>query len=238
MTDSQVIEFKRRTRSLGTELAAHFEQLIVSGHYPPGSALPAERQLATDLGVSRTSIRDAMAELEAKRLIVRSHGKQSMVAMPTAEELAFFERMHSLKERVDHVVEVENIVEPGLTAVAAIRATESDIIQLEAVIARSSEHLPAAESMALDIEFHYALARMTRNTFLLTLSGLGAERTQEIRIRAHATREARRACNQGHLEVAAAVSNGDPVAAEQAMRAHLDVVHGYMYADADAEEEV
>lgn len=236
MTEQQTIEFKRRPRSLSAELAAHLEQLIVAGHYPPGSTLPAERQLAADMGVSRASVREALAELESKHLIVRRQGKLSSVAIPSPDVLALTERLNSLRERVDHVVEVEDIVEPGLTAIAAARATAADIMQLEAVHAKESEHLPPEESMAYDIEFHYTLARMTRNTFLLTVSGASAERTQEIRVRAHATREARRACVEGHAAILAAVSAGDPPAAEAAMRAHLDVVHRYMYAGSDEPE--
>ena len=237
MTTAQSpIAFHRRSSTLGSELAAHLEQLIVAEHYPPGSPLPGERQLALELGVSRATLREALGELERKRLVVRSQGKQSMVALPDPETLAVQERMRTLRERVDHVVELENVVEPGLTRLAASRATPADSLQLGAVISRTNEHLPPEDSLALDIEFHFVLARMTRNTFLLALSGLGAERTQEVRIRAHATREARRACLEGHRAIADAIAVGDAEAAERHMREHLDTTHGYMYAGPGAEE--
>ncbi|QHC60401.1 FadR/GntR family transcriptional regulator [Rathayibacter sp. VKM Ac-2760] len=236
MTNSPTTEFRHRPRSLGSELAAHLESLISSGHYPPGSSLPAERRLAADLGVSRTSLRDAMAELEAKRLIHRSQGRPSVVAMPTPDELAFAERLNSLKERVEHVIELENVFEPGLAALAASRSTTADVLQLDSIIANSNEHLPPAESLALDVQFHYALARLTRNNFVIALSGLNAERTQEIRVRAHETIDSRRAIIVGHREIAAAIEAGDPAAAEQAMRRHLAVVHEYMHAAESTED--
>jgi GntR family transcriptional repressor for pyruvate dehydrogenase complex len=238
VADPKLVEFKQRAHSLGDEVAAHLEQMIVVGHFPAGSSLPSERQLASDLGVSRTTVRDALAQLEAKRLVVRHQGKHSTVALPSSDTLALAERLNSLRERVDHVVENENIVEPGLAALAATRATPADVLQLEAVYAKESEYLPPELSVTLDVEFHYTLARMTRNTFLQAISGMGAERTQEIRVRAHATPEARRACIGGHSKILHAVSHGDAEAAEQAMREHLNVVHGYMGAGSDDEEEI
>jgi GntR family transcriptional repressor for pyruvate dehydrogenase complex len=61
-----------RVRSVSAQIAAHLERLITLGDLNPGDRLPAERDLAADLQVSRASLREAMHELEAKKLIERS----------------------------------------------------------------------------------------------------------------------------------------------------------------------
>ena len=135
------------------------------------------------------------------------------------------------------MVEIEDMVEPGLAGLAALRATAADLLQLEAVHERASEFLPPERSLAYDVEFHYTLARMTRNAFVVAISGLGGERMLEIRIRAHATRTARRAIVEGHAAILAAVRRGDRSGAELAMRDHLEVVHRAMYESADADSD-
>lgn len=58
------------------------EQLIASRQIPPGSRLPPERDLAAQLGVSRNSVREAVHELELKRLVERRSGRGTMVLDP------------------------------------------------------------------------------------------------------------------------------------------------------------
>src|ERR1700757_554897 len=68
-----------RPRSVGDEGAARLERLIVAGDLQPGDRLPSERDLALTLNVSRASLREAMHELEAKRLIERRPGRGTTV---------------------------------------------------------------------------------------------------------------------------------------------------------------
>ncbi len=228
MEKDELVAFKRRSRPLGTELAAHLEQQILNDVYSPGSVLPAEREMAASLGVSRTSLREALLELEGKHLIERHHGKSSRVLPLNMEALAVQEPLHPIEDRIQHVIEVEDLVEPGVARLAAELATAADIMQLEVILDQSSEHLAPEASLDLDVDLHYTLARVTRNNFMLGISGLASERTRETRLLAHQTVESRAECIQGHRAIVRAVANHDANAAERAMKSHLESVHASM----------
>jgi GntR family transcriptional repressor for pyruvate dehydrogenase complex len=137
-------------------------------------------------------------------------------------------RLAELPVSIEHAIEIEDLIEPQLARLAAQHATKADVIQLEAVLSASHEHLPPEQSMQLDIEFHLVLARMCNNPLVLGVSQLGAERTVEARIRAHASRQSRRVCIAGHAEICEAVAAKDLDGVEQAMRRHLADVHRFM----------
>ncbi|MBN9888188.1 FadR/GntR family transcriptional regulator [Salipiger abyssi] len=228
MKNAPAPAFRRRPRSLSAELTAHLEQLIASGHFPPGQALPAERKLAESLGVSRTSLREALQELENKRLIERHHGRQSIVTGFHKDAGSVHEDLSELPASADHAIEIENLIEPHLARLGAQNATRADILQLETVLTASHEYLPPEQSLQMDIEFHLVLARMCSNPLVLGVSKMVADRTQEGRIRAHDTQDSRRLCIAGHREVYEAVAARDLDGAEQAMRRHLNDVHRFM----------
>jgi GntR family transcriptional repressor for pyruvate dehydrogenase complex len=228
MTSEAVPIFRRRPRALSAELTAHLERLITSGHFPPGTPLPSERKLSDSLGVSRTSLREALSELETKRLIERHQGRHSIVTGFYRDAGDVHAHLAELPVSLEHAIEVENLFEPQLARLAAQHATKADVMQLEAVLSASHEHLPPEQSMQLDIEFHLVLARMCNNPLVLGVSQLGAERTVEARIRAHASRQSRRVCIAGHAEICEAVAAKDLDGVEHAMRRHLADVHRFM----------
>src|SRR5258707_14119741 len=69
----------RRGRGMSVVLAAHFERLTATRELAPGSRLPSERVLAESFDVSRSTLREAMHELEGKRLIDRRPGRGTTV---------------------------------------------------------------------------------------------------------------------------------------------------------------
>lgn len=232
MEELSIPPLRRRTRTLGAELAAHLEGLIASNALPPGRRLPPERELAAALDVSRASLRDAMHELEGKGLIERHVGRGTKVASLPDDIAAMSAGISGLGAALDDATELRTVVEPSIASLAAIRATASNIIQFEDALARSNEHLDPEESMRADIEFHLLLARAAQNPLLLTLSTMMAEWTREPRLRSHQSVAGRRASIAGHREIYEAVTARSADAAEEAMRRHLRDVHA-LSADAD-----
>jgi DNA-binding FadR family transcriptional regulator len=228
MTSDPAPAFRRQARSLSAELAAHLEQLIASGHFPAGAPLPAERKLAESLGVSRTSLREALSELESKRQIERRQGRLSIVSTFHKEASDVHVSLSELRVSADDAVEIEDLIEPHLARLSARHATKADILQLEAVLNASHEHLPPDQSLQMDIEFHLVLARMCSNPLIVGVSQLVAERTRQVRIRAHSTLEARHTCVKGHKEIFEAVAKHDPDGAELAVRRHLAEMRRFM----------
>ncbi|HEY1974848.1 MAG TPA: FCD domain-containing protein [Pseudonocardia sp.] len=215
---------RRRTRGVGVEIAAHLEGLIAVGELAAGTRLPSERELAESLAVSRGSVRDALGHLESKCLIERVHGRGTVVALPPPQVGELHSGLTATEKELADVAELRAVVEPRIAEFAALRATASDLLQLEEILFSSSEGLAAAESLRLDIEFHSALARASQNPLLATVNTLACSWTGDVRRRSHTTRQARRISLEGHRAIYAAVQARDGAAAARAMTEHLGAV--------------
>ncbi|WP_330179788.1 GntR family transcriptional regulator [Nocardia sp. NBC_01503] len=211
----------RRTRSVSAEVAAHLEGLIISGELRAGDRLPSERELAAKMNISRSSLRQAMFELESKKLIERRQGRGSTVTdIPrAAAELAG--GLGEAEIELGHASELRDLVEPRIAHLAALRAVESNLLSLENVLTRSHETLSAEESVRLDIEFHALLAHAAQNPLLVTLCTMTAEWTRRTRTLSHRTRVGRRISLHGHHLIYDAVARQDGEAAAAAMEQHL-----------------
>lgn len=210
----------RRGQSISVVLAAHFERLIATQEIAPGTRLPSERELAESFDVSRSTLREAMHELESKRLIERRPGRGTIV-LPSSQSSDEIRTLDADDGTQAHAAELRDIIEPSIAALAAVRATPSNVLQLSNVLDQSHEQLLQAESLRLDLEFHLLLARAAQNPLLESLQSMTSEWTQEVRQFSHATREGRRVSTLGHHRIYAAVRDHDPPAAEQAMALHL-----------------
>lgn len=159
--------------SLTDEAIARIRELIQSGKLPPGSKLPPEQQLATELGISRSPMREAVKALAVARVLDVRRGDGTYVTSlaPTVllEGLGLaVELMHG--NTLLELTEVRRLFEPIATGLAATRATEEDL-------ARIHGHLEAMRAAAGDVEllnqhdaaFHRAVAAATGNEALATL---------------------------------------------------------------------
>ena len=214
----------RRSAGVGVEIAAHLERLIATGGFAPGAKLPAERELAESLAVSRSSVRDALGHLESKSLVERVQGRGTVVCLPPAQVGELHAGLDETEKELADVAELRAVVEPRIAEFAALRATASDLLQLEDLLTRSHEGLVTAESVRLDVEFHSALARASQNPLLATVNTLACSWTPDVRRRSHTTRRARRVSVEGHRAILAAVRARDGEAAREAMADHLRAV--------------
>lgn len=221
MRPVSVPPLNRRSRSVGSEVAAHIEQMIVSGELSAGDRLPAERELASSLGVSRTSLREAMFELERKQLVVRQQGRGSIVAAPPAAAAELFGGLSGLDAELGNAVELRDIVEPRIAQFAALRAVESNLLSLSRVLGDSDENLAVAESIRLDVEFHTLLAHAAQNPLLVALCAMTTSWTERTRELSHKTQLGRRISIQGHHAIYDAVAARDGAGACAAMEQHL-----------------
>ncbi len=204
-------------------LAAHFERLIATNELIAGSRLPSEREMAETFDVSRSTLREAMHELERKRLIERRPGRGTTVlaAQGVSDD---FRSLAVEDASAAHAAELREIIEPSIAALAASRATASNLLQLSDVLDKSGENLLQAESLRLDVEFHTLLARAAQNPMLESLQARSSEWTHDVRQHSHATRLGRRISTRGHHRIYDAVRDHDPLAAQQAMMLHLEEV--------------
>lgn len=221
MTFASIPPMRRHSRSVSAEVAAHLEKLIISGELRAGDRLPPERELAASMNISRSSLREAMFELESKKLVERRQGRGSTVADISRGASRLYGNLADLDVELGYATELRDLVEPRIAELAALRAVDSNLLSLDEVLTRSQETLPPEESMRLDIEFHTLLAHAAQNPLLVTLCTMTTEWTQHTRVLSHRTALGRRISIQGHELIYRAVSQHDGPAAAAAMEQHL-----------------
>jgi GntR family transcriptional repressor for pyruvate dehydrogenase complex len=125
----------------------------------------------------------------------------------------------------DSLVEVRELLEVEIAALAAERASEREIAILQEAVQVMDENLDDADAfIAADNRFHEALAQATQNTLILTLVKSIVHLLSEQRKQIFATRGASQRGQIHHKSILAGVIKRDPEAARAAMRAHLQQV--------------
>ena len=205
---------------------------IESGAFPPGSALPAERILAARLGVSRSSVREAIRVLEHAGLLDVRTGSGTYVTDPGPPKVAMLRAQAALtgEQSPIDVMAARRAVEPTCAGSAAAQRHARDLDAIRASVELQSRLLDAGEdAAAADLDFHLAVATATHNPVLLML----VERLAEIMRRSpwsdlkHASRRDPAGGERDveeHLAVLAAIERRDGSEAAQAMEAHLESV--------------
>lgn len=159
---------------------AHIETRLVDGRLRPGEHLPAERALAAELGVSRSSVREAIRVLEAMGLVRTQTGSgPSSGAIIVARPVGGMQALMRLQVAA-HGFPVSDVVRTRLlleSAVAGDLAENRDTTDLttagQLLDAMETPELTASEFLALDAQFHLALAEAAGNTVVAaTMAGL------------------------------------------------------------------
>jgi GntR family transcriptional repressor for pyruvate dehydrogenase complex len=211
-------------------VAVQIEQRILDGELHSGDRLPTERELAEQFQVSRTAVREALKILAQKGLVDMRPGRGTIVIDGAHEAL-----QHSLglvmRLKLGEVggssslVEVREILEVEIAALAAERATEQEIAAMLEAVRVMDESLGNADAfIAADNRFHEALAQATQNALILTLVRSIVNLLSEQRKQIFATAGGPQRGQVHHKRILASVIKHDPEAARAAMRAHLQQV--------------
>lgn len=197
---------------------------IVNGDIAPGEKLPSEPRLATEHGVSRTVVREAIARLNLEGLVHTRRGSGSYALTPPADDADGAPPLaRSLADRLA-LVEYRLALEAEAAALAATRRTPAQLAALaDRLDALASSDGHPATAMQHDFAFHRLVAEAAGNRFLLeALDRLGPQMIAMPRGRLDRHDGGRfTAVVQEHRAVLAALESQDPLAAAAAMRVHL-----------------
>lgn len=192
----------------------------------PGDRLLSEREMAERLGVSRTSVRQALTALEVMGLVEIRHGDGVFLTHPPEAVLPpLATALADEHEQLPAVMEVRQAIEAQTARLAAQRRTEDDVATLAEALDRMQDAIDAGEDPAdADSAFHDGIVAAARNPLLAGLweqMGGPVDKTR----RASLARPGRpRASLAAHRRIFAAIAEGDPDAAAKAMLDHLAVV--------------
>jgi len=207
--------------SVSAVVAAHLQRLITAGRLQVGERFPPERTIASELGVSRASVREALRELELKGLADRRPGRGTVVTGAGERPGELLVAMSSAARRRAEVVDLRQSCEPAIARNAAFRATEGDIDRMATLLAQGSADLSPARAAALDEQFHAAVAAASQNPLLVTLIELVQSWLHEYRVDSQSEREGREVSLAGHMKILQAVRARDPQSAADAMAQHI-----------------
>ena len=211
-----------RNLQLYESVAREIGEAVLSGRFAAGSLLPSERVLSEQLGVGRSTLREAMVSLAALGIVSMQQGRGVFVQdVPSAllrSRLARLDEQHSMLE----VAEARMAIEVAAAELAAVRRSERDLALMEEALTAMDEELFAGRTgIEEDAHFHIYLLGASGNAVLRQLGeDLGAL-THRIRHRALQDPGRAKPANEEHWAVLEGIRSEDPAAAGAAMRKHL-----------------
>jgi GntR family transcriptional repressor for pyruvate dehydrogenase complex len=220
-------EFEAVRRSkVYEEVARRLEQFIAE-RMKPGDMLPSERELAEKFSVSRSSIRDAIRRLELVGMVEPRQGSGTVVREVSADAIInpLTAVLVQKRKLVVELLDVRKMLEPPLAARAATHASAADVAEMEDILRRQDEKQRRGENaIDEDNEFHYAISMASDNTVVLKVLDVLMDLLRETRERSLQVEGRPQKSIAGHRRILSAIKRHDPVAAELAMRRHIEEV--------------
>jgi GntR family transcriptional regulator, transcriptional repressor for pyruvate dehydrogenase complex len=166
------------TRRTFEEAVEQIAEKVKSGDLAVGGRLPSERDLAAQMRISRPTLREAVKVLAEAGVLEVRRGQSGGIFV--ASELVPRELLRTTTEirvsEVAGVLEGRRLLEPRVAQLAAVHAGEEDFAAMQATIERQRELAAAADFLKnedlflqLDLKFHLAMARATRNSTVVQL---------------------------------------------------------------------
>ena len=218
-------------------LADDLRERILRGAFPPGTALPPERELVTQTHMSRTTVREALRILEVQGLVRIKTGRAggAFVQTPGQESVASTVNLliRGRQIRLAALLETREAIEPSCAQLAARYRTDEDLARLDAANVAIAADGSLAEFLQANVDWHMAVALASHNEWLtgvmLALSrsiysatdnqGFIDAMVRDVTVRAH-------------TGVTNAIRAQDADAAVRRMKRH---VHGYAEAVVEVE---
>ncbi len=236
MDNSNIFQSVEKPR-LAYEIARQIAQAIQEGRFLPGQVLPPAREFATTFNVSRPILREALSILQIQGYVSIRHGKGTFVKDPNTDILnvSLVDWLRKNLTLVENFYEARLAIEPVCAARAAQLASPKDIAGLKDILDRIDHMTDGSNTPVLvsaDIDFHSAIARLSRNEFLIKM--LNSLIVPETDVRKIVLRLPHHVptTNQDHLGILKAIEKHNPATARKAMvtalSRPLEVIREYL----------
>ncbi len=217
-------QFTHQHLSLPAAAAEQIINLIQNQELQEGDRLPNEFELAEQLHVGRSTIREAVKQLTARGVLEIKRGCGTFVAQKPGEvpdPLGFSFRKDQFR-LAEELMELRRQVEPWVAEMAAIRATDEEINELRHYCTLvENEILEGRDHLDIDVEFHTCIARCMHN---LAVERLIPIISYSVKLFGTLTRNSLRSETIiDHRAIVDAIAAHDPVRAKAAMLKHMDL---------------
>jgi len=225
-------------------VSAEIERSILEGAIQPGMPLPTEQELADRFGVHRSTVREAIRQVEQEGLLQRREGRRLFVTLPGLYDLAPRTARLLILQQItfQELWDVAITLEPAAARLAAQAASPADLdalaINMEATAALT-DATPSAENhvalVALDVEFHALVSRASGNRALMLAREPVSLLYNPALLQLHERLPQSRARNlQAHRQILGALQQRDATGAETWTRKHMnDFRRGFAMAGLD-----
>jgi GntR family transcriptional regulator, transcriptional repressor for pyruvate dehydrogenase complex len=209
------------------EIVRQVKQLIAEGKLKSGDRLPPERDLALKFMVSRTSVREALRALQSRGLIEIRAGEGAFVrdisVETLIEPLALVILPH--REAVGELFEARRLLEPAIAALAARRATDEELAEMERILDEQSREVTHGRTgVTQDAALHAAIANSAHNRAITRIVNALIDLLTQSREESLLTPGRPTRSHEDHRRILAAIKRRDEVAAHRAMLDHLIAV--------------
>jgi GntR family transcriptional regulator, transcriptional repressor for pyruvate dehydrogenase complex len=215
-----------RRNKVYEEVARQLERIILKKLHP-GDKLPSERELAESLGVSRSSIRDAIRSLELMGMVEPRQGAGTVVREISADVLMnpLTNVLRHKMELVGEFLDFRKMLEPPLAARAANHASDDELQEMEEILRRQETKLRGGDlAIEEDSEFHYSIAMASGNSVVLKVLDVIMDLLRDTRERSLQLEGRPQKSLAGHRRILTAIKRRDAEAARAAMMRHIEDV--------------
>lgn len=147
------------------------EMITVRQRFKPGDKLPNENELSEELGVSRTTLREAVNNLVAQNVLEKKRGKGTFVVenKQLTNDLGF-DDLNFMRVRLSDLYELRLVIEPQIAGIAAVKATDQELQDMYDYGKKiEGKDLSNDKIIEYNRRFHNAIANATHNEFIIRL---------------------------------------------------------------------
>jgi DNA-binding FadR family transcriptional regulator len=207
------------------EAVSRIKGMIATGELVPGSRLPSQDDLAYQLGLSRSALREAIRSLTTMNILVSRQGDGTYVSSlrtPLLLQPLAFAADILPDEAVIQLLDLRVALEPHAAALAAARVSDGDVHALAAIVERDAPGASAAEFLEADLAFHRRILELSGNEAIATLCLAISPPALHARILGVApAANVRVIVHDDHSRILAALADHDVEAARAAMAVHV-----------------
>jgi len=218
-----------RTSKVSDEVYKQLVSMIRSGRLRPGEKLPSEREMASEIGISRQSLREALYRAEIMGLIEVRQGEGSFVLSSVGRSLELPLRvlLEEQAERIFEFLEIRKVIEGWCAEKASTEATAEDLAKMGEMLEEMERNVPKQRTWEeVDMSFHLSIAAATHNLVAMRImEALKESFDHFFRFRKIVTKpEKKDIIWRHHSQVYEAISRGEASLARQKIVDHLEYI--------------
>lgn len=219
---------KTNSKSLVEQTADKILDYIIENNLSTGDKLPNEYNLAEDLSVSRSTIREAIRALTSKNVLEVKRGLGTFVSEKrgVSEDPLGFSLLNNTHKLIEDLFELRFLLEPRMAELAAINANKEDIYELKEIKTRIESEVEkrGSKHFELDIKFHSLIAEASGNLAMIQIVPIINQSIWLYNSNSYTSNKIKKEMIISHKEILEAIVLKKPESAYKAMEKHINTV--------------